>query len=98
MQRVERLLSGSVHGAAAACRGCGALISNIEVEPREGERRSRSRSNFILGAARAGTRSSCGRAQRCTACAATTPRFKIAAKKVLLINSDQEMPLLQFLI
>jgi len=58
------------------------LISNIEVEPGEDGQLTVG-SNFI---------------RSIHALRHDAAGFKIAEKKVLLINSDQEMPLLQFLI
>ena len=93
-QRVERLMSGSVLAQDPKPR-MRRLISNIEVETKGGE--VVVGSNFILGWAR-------GEAQQIWAgrsihrLVRAGDDFKIREKKVLLINADQEMPLLQFLI
>ena len=93
-QRVERLMSGSVLAQDPKPR-MRRLISNIEVETKGGE--VVVGSNFILGWARGEAQQiwagrSIHRLQR------ASDDFKIREKKVLLINADQEMPLLQFLI
>ena len=94
-QRIERLKSGSVQAMDPKPR-MRRLISNIEVEPGEGGQLTVS-SNFILCLAREHAQQLwSGRSIH--ALRRDTAGFKIAAKKVLLINSDQEMPLLQFLI
>ena len=93
-QRVERLMSGSVLAQDPKPR-MRRLVSNIEVETRGGD--IVVESNFILGWARGETQQIwAGRSIHTLVRAGET--FKIRAKKVLLINADQEMPLLQFLI
>jgi p-cumate 2,3-dioxygenase beta subunit len=93
-QRIERLLSGSVLAQDPKPR-MRRLISNIEVESKGGD--VVVQSNFILALAR-------GEAQQIWAgrsihrLARAGDGFRIREKKVLLINADQEMPLLQFLI
>ena len=94
-QRVERLLSGSVLAQDPKPR-MRRLVSNIEVEAATGGELT-VQSNFILGFARGDTQQiwagrSIHRLRRESA------GFKIVQKKVMLINADQEMPLLQFLI
>jgi 3-phenylpropionate/cinnamic acid dioxygenase small subunit len=95
VQRIERLKSGSVQAMDPKPR-MRRLISNIEVEPGDDGRLTIG-SNFILCLAREhiqqlwSGRSIHGLRRE-------PGGFKIAEKKVLLINSDQEMPLLQFLI
>lgn len=94
-QRVERLLSGSVLAQDPKPR-MRRLVSNIEVAAATGGELS-VESNFILGFARGETQQiwagrSIHRLRR------DGQDFKIAHKKVMLINADQEMPLLQFLI
>src|SRR6201994_3620460 len=96
VQRIERLKSGSVQAMDPKPR-MRRLISNIEVGPGEGEHLTVG-SNFILGFAREHTQQlGVGRPLSLLRRRAAAG-FKIAEKKVLLINSDQEMPLLQFLI
>jgi 3-phenylpropionate/cinnamic acid dioxygenase small subunit len=95
VQRVERLQSGSVLAQQPKPR-MRRLISNIEVVARNGAELT-THSNFMLAIARAGTK------QLWTGRSIHNLRtegdsFKIARKKVLLIESDQEIPLLQFLI
>jgi 3-phenylpropionate/cinnamic acid dioxygenase small subunit len=93
-QRVERLMSGSVLAQDPKPR-LRRLISNIEVEAKGGD--VVVQSNFILGFARGDTQQIwAGRSIHWLARAGDG--FKIREKKVLLINADQEMPLLQFLI
>jgi len=94
-QRVERLLSGSVLAQDPKPR-MRRLVSNIEIGAAAGGDLS-VESNFILGFARGDTQQvwagrSIHRLRR------DGQGFKIAHKKVMLINADQEMPLLQFLI
>lgn len=95
VQRIERLNSGSVQAMDPKPR-MRRLISNIEVEPWEGERLTVG-SNFILGLAREHTQQ-LWFGRNIHVLRRDAAGFKIAEKKVLLINSDQEMPLLQFLI
>jgi benzoate/toluate 1,2-dioxygenase beta subunit len=94
-QRIERLLSGSVLSQQPRPR-MRRLISNIDV----GEQRGAEiivESNFILAIARGGSKQLwAGRSIHHLRSAANS--FKIARKKVLLIDNDQEIPLLQFLI
>jgi 3-phenylpropionate/cinnamic acid dioxygenase small subunit len=72
------------------------LISNIEIQ-REAENELKVESNFILAEARAGQQQIwCGRAFHTLR--GSSDALKIARKKVLLVNSEQEMPNLQFLI
>jgi 3-phenylpropionate/cinnamic acid dioxygenase small subunit len=95
VQRVERLKSGSVQAMDPVPR-MRRLISNIEVEAQQGQDLV-ARSNFILCIARASSQQLwAGRTIH--SLRRTEGGFKIARKKVLLINSDQEMPLLQFLV
>jgi benzoate/toluate 1,2-dioxygenase subunit beta len=94
-QRIDRLKSGSVQALDPKPR-MRRVISNIAVEPSQGNELT-VQSNFILSVARAENQQLwAGRTIH------TLQRdhdgFKIARKKVLLINNDQEMPLLQFLI
>jgi benzoate/toluate 1,2-dioxygenase subunit beta len=94
-QRIDRLKSGSVQALDPRPR-MRRVISNIDAEPGVGGELT-VQSNFILCLARGETQQLwAGRSIH------TLQRhpdgFKIARKKVLLINNDQEMPLLQFLI
>jgi 3-phenylpropionate/cinnamic acid dioxygenase small subunit len=92
--RINRLQSGSVLAQDPKPR-MRRVISNVEVE-RAGEETTVA-SNFILIQARG--------ASQYTWCGQSTHKLreqdgsiKIAHKKVLLVNSEQEMPVLQFLI
>lgn len=72
------------------------LISNIEIEPGT-ENKLKVESNFIVVEARGGRQEVwCGRAFHTLQ--TSNDAFKIALKKVLLVNSEQEIPNLQFLI
>ncbi len=72
------------------------VISNLEIGPELGIDIT-VESNFILGIARNATKQLwIGRSIHALREDAGT--FKIARKKVLLIDNDQEIPLLQFLI
>jgi 3-phenylpropionate/cinnamic acid dioxygenase small subunit len=95
VQRVERLQSGSVLAQQPRPR-MRRLISNIEVAARD-DAELTVHSNFMLAIARAGTKQLwTGRSIHALRNEGDT--LKIARKKVLLIESDQEIPLLQFLI
>jgi benzoate/toluate 1,2-dioxygenase beta subunit len=94
-QRIDRLKSGSVQAMDPRPR-MRRLISNIEVDS-AGPDELTVGSNFILCMARSGTQQMwSGRTIHLLRRDGSS--FKIAKKKVLLINNDQEMPLLQFLI
>jgi 3-phenylpropionate/cinnamic acid dioxygenase small subunit len=94
-ERVDRLKSGSVLAQEPKPR-MRRVVSNIEIAAREGGEVI-AHSNFILGIARFGGQQIwMGRSIHRLRAAGGA--LKIAQKKVLLINSDQEMPLLQFLI
>jgi benzoate/toluate 1,2-dioxygenase beta subunit len=94
-QRVERLLSGSVLSQQPRPR-MRRVISNLEIGPEIGAEFT-VESNFILGIARNSAKQLwIGRSIH--ALREDTGTFKIARKKVLLIDNDQEIPLLQFLI
>ena len=94
-QRVERLMSGSVLAQDPKPR-MRRLVSNIEVEESGGGGLT-VESNFIVGFARGETQQIwAGRSIHGLRRAGDD--FRIFRKKVLLINADQEMPLLQFLI
>ena len=95
VQRIERLKSGSVQAMDPKPR-MRRVISNIEVEPIHNGKLT-VRSNFMLCMARANAQQLwCGRSIH--GLVREQDGFRISEKKVLLINSDQEMPLLQFLI
>ena len=94
-ERVERLKSGSVLAQQPKPR-MRRVVSNVEVAAREGAEVT-VHSNFVLGIARASGQQfwmgrSIHRLRR------SGEGLKIAHKKVLLINSDIEMSLLQFLV
>jgi 3-phenylpropionate/cinnamic acid dioxygenase small subunit len=94
-QRVERLMSGAVLAQDPKPR-MRRVLSNIEVEEANGGEIS-VQSNFILALARGGGQQIwAGRSLHTLR--AERDAFLIRRKKVLLINADQEMPLLQFLI
>ena len=94
-QRVERLLSGTVLSQQPRPR-MRRVISTIDVTERS-ESAVTVESNFILGIARVGTKQLwIGRSIHHLRAAGES--FRIARKKVLLIDNDQEIPLLQFLI
>jgi 3-phenylpropionate/cinnamic acid dioxygenase small subunit len=106
-QRVDRLKSGSVQAFDPAPR-MRRLISNIETFPlpdpppqtgegREGGDEVTVGSNFILCIARSADQQFWS-GRTIHRLRQTPDGLKIAHKKVLLINNDQEMPLLQFLI
>ena len=72
------------------------VISNVEIE-RTGEAEATVGSNFVLVQARGGAQVTwCGRSIH--KLREQDGGIKIAHKKVLLVNSEQEMPVLQFLI
>ena len=94
-QRVERLLSGSVLAVQPRPR-MRRVIANIEISELSAATAT-VESNFILASARLGkTQMWIGRSIH------TLERidgaFKMSGKKVLLIDNDQEIPLLQFII
>ena len=94
-QRVERLMSGSVLAQDPKPR-MRRVVSNIEVEEGSADEIV-TYSNFQLTLAK-------GESQQIWAGRSVhklrraSQSFKIFYKKVLLVNADQEMPLLQFLI
>jgi benzoate/toluate 1,2-dioxygenase subunit beta len=93
--RVARLMSGSVMAQDPKPR-MRRVISNIEIK-RGGDDDATVESNFILVQARnAQQQIWCGRSVHQLRC--RDGELKIAHKKVLLVNSEQEMPVLQFLI
>jgi 3-phenylpropionate/cinnamic acid dioxygenase small subunit len=93
--RVARLMSGSVMAQDPKPR-MRRVISNIEVE-HKGDDQAIVDSNFILIQARNSKQLIwCGRSAH--SIRREGEALKIARKKVLLVNSEQEMPVLQFLI
>jgi 3-phenylpropionate/cinnamic acid dioxygenase small subunit len=94
-QRVERLLSGSVLAQQPVPK-MRRIVSNIELE-QEAPDLLAVRSNFILATARAG-RQELWAGQALHRLRVHGAAHRIVSKKVLLNNSDQEIPLLQFLI
>jgi benzoate/toluate 1,2-dioxygenase subunit beta len=93
--RVQRLVSGTVLAQDPAPR-MRRLVSNIEVERVDADHLTVG-SNFILAVARAGEQQVwAGRSIH--GLRRDGGALRMHRKKVLLINSDQEMPLLQFLI
>jgi 3-phenylpropionate/cinnamic acid dioxygenase small subunit len=95
VERVERLLSGSVLAQQPVPK-MRRLVSNIEIEKTVGDELTVA-SNFILATARAG-RQELWAGRTIHRLRVRGDSIKIIAKKVLLNNSDQEIPLLQFLI
>lgn len=94
-ERVARLKSGTVLAQDPKPR-MRRVIANIEID-RTNDKEARVESNFVLIEARDMHQNIwCGRSIH-TLCE-QGGELKIAQKKVLLINSDQEMPVLQFLI
>jgi benzoate/toluate 1,2-dioxygenase subunit beta len=94
-QRVDRLTSGTVQAMDPRPR-MRRVVSNIEIEADVGDDLTVS-SNFILGHARWDTQQLwVGRTVH--KLRRSGESLQIAFKKVVLINSDQEIPLLQFLI
>jgi len=94
-QRVERLISGSVLAQDPKPR-IRRVVSNIEIEDGPAGELT-TQSNFVLGWAKGSTQQFwAGRTIHKLRRAEQS--FKIFYKKVMLINADQEMPLLQFLI
>jgi 3-phenylpropionate/cinnamic acid dioxygenase small subunit len=94
-ERIDRLNSGSVLAQEPKPR-MRRVLSNIEIVAR-GEGEAAVHSNFVLGIARGATQQLwIGR--NVHRLRARGDRIEIAHKTVLLINSEQEMPLLQHLI
>jgi len=94
-QRIDRLKSGSVQALDPAPR-MRRLISNIDTEQPMGDDVT-VRSNFILCVVR-GADQQLWSGRTIHRLRQTSEGLRIAQKKVNLINNDQEMPLLQFLI
>ena len=95
VQRVERLVSGTVLALQPVPK-MRRIVSNIEIE-QEAPDVIAVRSNFILTTARAG-RQELWAGQALHRLRMRDGTHRILSKKVLLNNSDQEIPLLQFLI
>ncbi len=95
-QRIDRLKSGSVLAVEDARGAMRRIVSNVVVTRDDGEELS-VESNFMLGIARSAEQQFwMGRSFH--ELRREGDGFRIAAKKVLLINSRREIPLLQFLI
>jgi 3-phenylpropionate/cinnamic acid dioxygenase small subunit len=95
-QRIDRLKSGSVLAVEEQRGAMRRIVSNIEVSE-TGDDDVHVEANFMLGIAR--TREQQIWMGRSVYDLKRTPDgLRIAAKKVLLINSAREIPLLQFLI
>ena len=93
--RVARLISGSVMAQDPKPR-MRRVISNIEIEHKS-DTEATAESNFVLVQARNNQQLIwCGRSIH--QLRRQDDGLKIARKKVLLVNSEQEMPVLQFLI
>jgi len=93
-QRVDRLLSGSVL-AVQGTMHMRRVVSNIEIEHTAAG--TVAAANFVLGISRSAEQQIwIGRS--IYTLAKEGAQIRLARKKVLLINSEHEMPLLQFLI
>lgn len=96
-QRIDRLRSGSVLAVEGQQGRARRIVSNIEILDKEESGEVEVGSNFILGIARTAEQQLwIGRTIH--RLRPTEDDFRIARKTVLLINSDRELPLLQFLI
>jgi len=95
LERIERLKSGSVLAQQPLPR-MRRVVSNIEIGPAAADVLT-VESNFILATARAG-RQELWAGRMIHKLRLRGESAKILSKKVLLNNSDQEIPLLQFLI
>ena len=94
-QRVDRLLSGTVLALDPKPR-MRRVVSNIEIQAATGNDLAVA-SNFILALARWDAQQIwAGRSLHTLRRDGAT--FKIAFKKVMLVNADQEIPLLQFIV
>lgn len=94
-QRIERLMSGSVLAVEPKPR-MRRVVSNVEMY-QEANGDVTVESNFILGIARSARQQLWIGRTRHSICSVGS-ELKIRRKKVMLINNDQEIPLLQFLI
>ena len=96
VQRVERLMSGTVLAVEPSLR-MRRVVSNIDIIS-QAEDTVAVESNFMLGVAhRGGPQVWVGRSRHDLRRIAPTD-YRIRQKRVDLINADQELPLLQFLI
>jgi benzoate/toluate 1,2-dioxygenase subunit beta len=96
IQRVERLMSGTVLAVEPRPR-MRRVVSNIEIVSQSSSK-TVVESNFVLGISRySGLQFWAGR-NRHELCRLGAAEYKIRQKRVDLINADQEIPLLQFLI
>src|SRR5262249_35139299 len=93
--RVARLKSGSVMAQDPRPR-MRRVVSNVEIE-RSGDSEATVGSNFILVQAR-GEQQITWRGRSTHKLRRQERGSRIAHKQVLLVNSEQEMPVLQFLI
>jgi benzoate/toluate 1,2-dioxygenase beta subunit len=93
--RIARLKSGTVLAQDSKPR-MRRVISNLKIGPTS-ESQTKVESNFLLVEARSGHQHIwCGRSIHTLR--EQNGELKLAQKKVLLVNSSQEMPVLQFLI
>lgn len=93
-QRIDRLASGSVLAQDPKPR-MRRVVANIEWEEKSGE--VEAQSNFVLAWARGETQQLwAGRTLHILR--REGDALKMRFKKVMLVNADQEMPLLQFLV
>jgi 3-phenylpropionate/cinnamic acid dioxygenase small subunit len=96
-QRVDRLKTGSVLAMAGQRGTMRRIVSNIEILEETTDGEVEVGSNFILGVARTAEQQLwIGRTLH--RLRLTGESIRIARKTVLLINSEHETPLLQFLI
>ena len=95
-QRIDRLKSGSVLAVEEARGAMRRIVSNIAVTADDGVNVA-VESNFMLGIART-TQQQMWMGRSYHQLKREDDGYRIAAKKVLLINSRREIPLLQFLI
>jgi 3-phenylpropionate/cinnamic acid dioxygenase small subunit len=95
VQRIDRLISGSVLAQDPRPR-MRRIVSNVEIRTTDAASLGVT-ANFVLATAR-GTTQQLWAGQSIYVLRRDGDALRIVSKKVLLINSDQEMPLLQFLI
>jgi benzoate/toluate 1,2-dioxygenase beta subunit len=94
--RVDRLKSGAAWAQEPNSR-MRRLISNIEIEPSEPGSDITVRSNFVLGELRYGIQTAYFAAQ-VHRLRVTAEGLKLAGKKVMLINNDEPIHNLTFLV
>lgn len=94
VQRLDRLKSGSVLAVEGQKGAMRRIVSNIEIDTGDG---IEVRSNFMLGIARTAEQQ-VWIGQSVHRLRPEGDGFRILRKTVFLINSGQEIPLLQFLI